>query len=69
MLLSDGLFLPVTLPEYTNMDVHLSKSFEILKLKLFVNFSGRNVLRDDQAKLEGLTIRDRRLYVTFGLQY
>ena len=59
----------VLLPDYVNMDVHLSKTFEIGKFKIFGNFSARNVLKDDDFQLQGLTIRDRRFYVTFGAQY
>ena len=60
---------PVTLEGYENLDVHLSKTFEISKLKLFVNASGRNLLDDDNTELQGLALRDRRYYVTFGAQY
>ncbi len=60
---------PVTLESYENLDVHVSKTFEISKLKLFVNASGRNLLDDDNTELQGLALRDRRYYVTFGAQY
>ena len=59
----------VPLDSYENLDVHLSKTFEINKLKLFVNASGRNLLDDDSTELQGLALRDRRYYVTFGAQY
>lgn len=58
----------VTLPGYSNMDVHVSKTLEWDKLKLFANFSVRNLLDNDEV-LEGLAIRDRRFYLTFGAQY
>ena len=57
---------PVTLEGYENLDVHLSKTFEISKLKLFVNASGRNLLDDDNTELQGLALRDRRYYVKIG---
>ena len=60
---------PIPLAGYENLDVHLSKTFEIRKLKLFVNASGRNLLNDDNTELLGLALRDRRYYVTFGAQY
>jgi len=60
---------PVPLESYENLDVHLSKTFEVRKLKLFVNASGRNLLDDDNTELQGLALRDRRYYVTFGAQY
>jgi len=62
-------FAEVTLPAYSNLDVHLSKSFTIGGLKLFGNASGRNLLNADDVVLEGLAIRDRRYYLTIGAQY
>ncbi len=59
----------VTLPDYMNMDIHLSKTFKMGNFKLFANASGRNLLKDDDVDLLGLTIRDRRFYVTIGAQY
>ena len=61
-------FIEVTLPKYSNIDIHLNKKFKLFGLKYFMNFSGRNLL-DDDVVLQGLAIRDRRFYVTFGLQY
>lgn len=63
-----GEFSEITLPEYANIDIHLSKTFRLWKLKLFGNFSIRNLL-DDDYELEGLALRDRRYYVTVGMQY
>jgi len=37
-------------------------------VKLILNISLRNLL-DDDFKLEGLTLRDRRYYLTLGVQY
>ena len=65
----DGYFAEISLPEYSNIDVHLSKTFHIGKLKLFANVSGRNLLDDGEMLLLGLMIRDRRYYVTLGTQY
>ena len=62
-------FVEVSLPEYTNMDVHISKMFSIGKLKFFANASGRNLLKDEEILLQGLAIRDRRYYFTVGTQY
>lgn len=59
----------VFLPDYTNVDVHLSKTFEIGKFKVFANASGRNLIDDDDVELLGLNIRDRRFYITVGAQY
>ena len=59
----------VLLPDYTNLDIHLSKSFEISKFKFLANASARNLLNDDDVELQGLNIRDRRFYVTVAAQY
>lgn len=64
-----GEFSQVILPDYMNLDLHISKTFEIGKFKFFANFSGRNLLNDNDVVLQGLSIRDRRFYVTFGAQY
>ena len=66
---NSSTFDEIPLRAYTNLDVHLSKKFEISKIKLFANASGRNLLRDDDTDLSGLTIRDRRFYLTVGAQY
>jgi hypothetical protein len=50
------------------MDIHFGKAFEINKVKLILNLSLRNML-DDNFDLEGLTLRDRRYYLTLGVQY
>lgn len=63
-----GGFSSVELPGFTNMDIHLSKTFEIRKLKFIFNLSLRNILYDE-FELEGLALRDRRYYITFGAQY
>lgn len=63
------VFAQAELPDYTNLDVHLSKTLSVGQLELFVNFSGRNLLDDEIVDLEGLAIRDRRFYLTFGAQY
>ena len=64
----DNTFWEISLPTYSNIDFHLSKQIEIFKTKLIFNFTGQNIL-DDDTELEGLTIRDRRFYLTFGVQY
>jgi outer membrane receptor protein involved in Fe transport len=66
---TSGGFAEISLPVYTNMDFHLSKTFSIGKLKFFANASGRNLLKDEDVMLLGLAIRDRRYYVTVGTQY
>jgi outer membrane receptor protein involved in Fe transport len=63
-----GTLSEIRLKGYSNIDLHLSKAFEFYNIEFFVNFSGRNLL-DDDTKIEGLTLRDRRFYFTFGIQY
>ena len=62
-----GEFTEVILPDYSNLDLHFSKSFEWKRAKLFLNASGRNLLNKDVI-LQGLAIRDRRYYLTLGVQ-
>ena len=61
-------FSEITLPAYSNIDLHLSKTFRWWKLQLFGNLSIRNLLNDPY-ELEGLALRDRRYYITVGAQY
>ena len=63
-----GTLSEIRLKGYSNIDLHLSKAFEFYNIEFFVNFSARNLL-DDDTKIEGLTLRDRRFYFTFGIQY
>ncbi len=58
----------VRLPDYSNMDLHFSKSVELNRVTFIFNASGRNVFNND-FRLEGLAIRDRRYYFSLGLQY
>jgi hypothetical protein len=58
----------IILPEYQNFDLHLKKSFELWKLGCYLSASGRNILNKSEV-LDGIAIRDRRFYVSFGLQF
>lgn len=64
----DGTPVQVILPEFTNLDLHFSKTFTLSRFKLFFNISGRNLLNSDEVILEGIAIRDRRYYITLGTQ-
>ncbi len=64
----NGLFNEVILPEYMNVDIHLSKSFRLHGFKVFGNVSIRNLLNDD-TDLEGLALRDHRYYLTAGIEF
>jgi len=65
----DGTFVEAVLPEFTNLDIHAGKSFTIGEITFFINASIRNLLNDDNVVLQGLALRDRRYYVTGGIQY
>ncbi len=64
----NGGLTEVNLPAFNNIDFHFGKTFEFGRFKLFLNGSGRNLL-NRSFDLNGLAIRDRRFYVTFGAQY
>lgn len=64
----NGGFSEVRVPGFTNMDLHFGKAFRINQVKLILNASLRNLL-DDDFTLEGLPLRERRYYLTLGLQY
>jgi outer membrane cobalamin receptor len=61
-------FAQVELPAQSNMDVHLSKTVNFRAMEFLVNFSGRNILKNNEKGLVGLTTRDRRFYITFSAQ-
>ncbi len=63
-----GDFVELRLPSYYNFDAHLSKWFTLGPLRLFASISARNVL-DTRTVLEGIAIRDRRIYLGFGAEY
>ncbi len=64
----NGGFSEVNIPSFSNFDIHFSKSFAINKTTLLFNASLRNIA-DDNFQLEGLILRDRRYYITLGVQY
>ncbi len=65
---TDGEFRETKIPKISNLDIHFSKSFEIDRVKLIFNASLRNAL-DDDFDLEGLILRERRYYLTLGIEY
>lgn len=64
-----GQFAKVALQPFSNLDVHVSKSFRISRAKLFLNLSMRNILHSEHVVLQGLAIRDKRAYLTLGGQF
>lgn len=65
---NSGRFEMINLPRHSNIDIHLSHTFEFMQIKFFSNLSIRNLL-DDITTIEGIAIHDRRIYLTFGLKY
>jgi len=63
----NGAFYEISLPGHSDLDMHLGKIFEISRLKFITNFTVRNLFSDD-TKLEGLNIRDRRYYISAGIE-
>jgi len=61
-------FTSIPIPGQSNIDLHLSKTFRLFNIKLFANASGRNLIKDEGVVLEGIAIKDRRFYLTFGAQ-
>ncbi len=64
----DGAFSETVLPGFFNMDFHIKKTITFAHLKLFSNISVRNFL-EDKTQLGGIALRDRRFYITAGVQY
>lgn len=60
--------ITLSLPAYKNLDVHISRWFEWHAWRVFASFSARNLLNTNTV-LEGIAIRDRRLYLGFGVEY
>jgi len=63
-----GDFMEVTLPSQFNLDAHIGKMLQLKPVSLFINFSGRNLLNADKVLLQGLSLRDKRYYISVGLQ-
>lgn len=65
--LSDQFATEVVLPGFSNVDLHLSKTFDRTYYKIFTSFSARNIL-NSEIELLGFALRDRRYYLTIGVQ-
>ena len=65
----DGQFVALDLPGHQNIDVHFGKHFNVSEAQLFINFSGRNLIKEKGVVLQGLDIRDRRFYITLGSRF
>ena len=65
---NSGVLAEVYLPTYSNIDLHLNKTIDIKSVKTFLNGSFRNILSTEYV-VNGLALRDRRYYLTIGIQY
>ncbi len=61
-------FTAFPLEGFSNIDIHLGKSFDLNYVKLNFTLSGRNILNDNTV-LEGIAIHDRRFYIGVGVEY
>jgi outer membrane receptor protein involved in Fe transport len=64
----DNLLTEVQLPGYKNIDLILGKTIEFYRIKFIANFTVRNLL-DDETQIFGISIRDRRYYMLFGVEF
>jgi outer membrane cobalamin receptor len=65
----DGQYAEILLPAFDNLDLHAGTVFDMGGFRLFFNVSLRNILNADDFLLSGLALRDRRYYLTAGIQY
>ena len=68
ILASYGQLQDLSLPPFSNIDIHIKKSFNLWRVHTFVSLSGRNIFSKERA-LEGITLRDRRIYFTLGFDF
>ncbi len=62
------LLTEITLPSYSNVDFHLTKRFGWRNFNLVSNISTLNLVGND-LNIVGLALRDRRSYLSIGLEY
>ena len=55
------------LGSYEGLDIQLKKEFNLWKLKTYLSISGKNIL-NDQVVLEGIALKDRRFYLSGGIE-
>ena len=64
----DGRFSELRLKPFSNVNVHLSQSLNLWKIRSRIILSGQNLI-NDTTELNGLAIRDRRFYMALELKY
>ena len=65
---SDEQLVEVNLPSFSNIDIHLSKTVIWNKYSMNINLSALNLISDDLI-IQGLALRDRRYYLSVGIEY
>ena len=65
---NNGVLAEVNLPTYANIDLNLNKTIDIYSMKTFLSVSFRNILATEYV-VNGLALRDRRYYLSMGVQY
>ena len=58
----------VHLPPNSNIDIHLNKAVIWNEFEMNINFSALNLITDDLI-ISGLALRDRRYYLSVGIEY
>lgn len=66
--LNSGGFKEITLSNNRNMDIHIGKKIQAFDMTLAINGSIRNLISDEES-IQGLAIRDRRIYLSVSFQY
>ena len=65
---SDEQLVEVNLPSFSNIDMHLSKSFIWNNYSMNINLRAINLISDELI-IQGLALRDRRYYLSVGIEY
>ena len=58
----------VILPSFSNIDIHISKAVNWNDYEMNINLSALNLISDDLI-IQGLALRDRRYYLSVGIEY
>ena len=65
---TDEQLVEVVLPSFSNIDIHLSKAFIRGNYKININLSALNLISDPLI-IQGLALRDRRYFLSVGIEH
>lgn len=65
---ANGRYGEIYLEGFANVDFHISKEFHLYDFKTAFNLSLRNIIKNDTV-VDGLAIRDRRIYLSASVSY